>query len=89
MGTVAWKDNKTAQERRVTFDEAVNTTSKQTALCDSATSFKDFFVSYWAWADRLLQTGKRDFVSGSALKKDTPIPCKENSTAMMTVAPFI
>lgn len=87
-GTVAWKGNNTENERRETFGETVTAVSKQVALLGSATSFRDFFVSYWALANRHLQTAVRDFVSGSALNKDTPIPCKKNSRATIDAAVF-
>lgn len=88
VGTVAWKGNNTENERRETHGETVTEVSQQAALPGKATSFRDFFVSYWALANRHLQTAVRDLVSGSALDKDTPIPCKRNSNATIAVAAF-
>lgn len=88
VGTVVWKGNKTEKELRETFDEMVIAVLKPVVLFGDATSFRAFFVSYWALANRHLQTAVRDFVSGSALKKDTPIPCRKNNTTTMPVAVF-
>lgn len=87
-GTAAWNGGETARERRDTVEDAVNAIRKQAAFFGAATSFRDFFVSYWDEEPWLLRTEARDLVSGSALEKDTPIPWKRNSRAMTIVAAF-
>ncbi len=87
-GTVAGKGNITEQDLRETIDETATAVLKQVEPFGSATSFRIFLISHWALANGHLKTAVRDFVSGIALKKDTPVPCRKNSTVTMTVAAF-